>query len=73
MATAFGSLSGCTKSQSKDGVRNLPAPIDYSSLSSALLELGVGMRKAVETCLDCWKVKFELVWLFLSRFRFFCV
>ena len=44
------------KMQGKDGVRSLPAPMDYPSLSSALLELGVGMRKAVETCLECWKV-----------------
>ena len=44
------------KMQGKDSVRSLPAPMDYSSLSSALLELGVGMRKAVETCLECWKV-----------------
>jgi hypothetical protein len=44
------------KMQGKDSVRSLPAPMDYPSLSSALLELGVGMRKAVETCLECWKV-----------------
>ena len=41
---------------SKDSMRPLPKPMDYKSLSSAMLELGVGMRKAVETCLDCWKV-----------------
>ena len=42
--------------QGKESMRTLPAPMDYQSLSSALLELGVGMRKAVETCLECWKV-----------------
>ena len=63
---------------SKESTRALPAPLDFTSLSSALLELGVGMRKAVETCLECWKVILEppslfrccmlLGWLFGNRF-----
>eukprot|EP00281_Chroomonas_sp_CCMP1168_P011628 CAMPEP_0206281350 /NCGR_PEP_ID=MMETSP0047_2-20121206/39082_1 /ASSEMBLY_ACC=CAM_ASM_000192 /TAXON_ID=195065 /ORGANISM="Chroomonas mesostigmatica_cf, Strain CCMP1168" /LENGTH=934 /DNA_ID=CAMNT_0053711507 /DNA_START=68 /DNA_END=2873 /DNA_ORIENTATION=- len=47
----------CASKKGASALDNLPAPLVAGSIPTIITELAAGSKRAVESCLDCWKEK----------------